>query len=53
MAKNMDKEYAPISGLSEFCKLSAGFAFGEDSPVIKNSLVILTTYNILYYSLWY
>ncbi|XP_014289278.1 aspartate aminotransferase, mitochondrial [Halyomorpha halys] len=38
MAKNMDKEYAPISGLSEYCKLAAAFAFGEDSPVIKNGL---------------
>lgn len=38
IAKNMDKEYAPIAGLSEFSKLSATFAFGDDSPVIKNGL---------------
>ncbi|CAH1391869.1 unnamed protein product [Nezara viridula] len=38
MAKNMNKEYAPIAGISEFCQLAAGFAFGEDSPVLKNGL---------------
>ncbi|KAL5022782.1 hypothetical protein ScPMuIL_001937 [Solemya velum] len=35
---NLDREYAPISGTPEFCKGSATLAFGEDSPVIKNSL---------------
>jgi len=32
---HLDKEYAGIIGLPEFCKLSAKLAFGEDSAVIK------------------
>lgn len=35
MAANMDKEYAGIGGLPDFCKLSAQLAFGDDSSVIK------------------
>lgn len=35
---NLDKEYAPIGGLPEFCKASAELALGADSPVIKNKL---------------
>ena len=35
MEKNLDKEYAGISGLSEFCKVAAELAFGADSDVIK------------------
>lgn len=39
LAKSQDKEYAPIHGLPEFTVPSAKLAFGEDSEVIKNSLV--------------
>ncbi|XP_068724499.1 aspartate aminotransferase, mitochondrial-like [Montipora capricornis] len=38
LAKNQDKEYAPIHGLPEFTAASAKLAFGEDSDVIKNGL---------------
>lgn len=34
--ENLDKEYAPISGLPEFCQASAKLAFGDKSPVIQN-----------------
>lgn len=34
-----DHEYLPITGLAEFCKLSAQLAFGDNSPVITNNLV--------------
>lgn len=36
--KKMNKEYAGISGIPEFTKLSAEFAFGENSRVIKENL---------------
>lgn len=39
LAKNQDKEYAPIHGLPEFTLSAAKLAFGEDSDVIKNGLV--------------
>ena len=38
-AENLDKEYAPISGVQEFCLASAKLAFAESSPVIKDQLV--------------
>lgn len=37
-AKNLDKEYAPISGTADFCKHSIQLALGEDSEVVKNNL---------------
>lgn len=37
--ENLDKEYAPISGLPEFCQATAKLAFGDNSSVIKNQLV--------------
>lgn len=37
--KSLDKEYAPISGPAEFCKHSIALALGEDSEIVKNSLV--------------
>ncbi len=37
--EHLDKEYAPISGVLEFCQASAKLAFGDNSPVIKNQLV--------------
>lgn len=42
MAKKQDKEYAPIHGLPEFTGPAAKLAFGEDSEVIKNSLVCIS-----------
>lgn len=38
MAKNLNKEYAPIGGEAEFCQESAKLAFGDSSPVITNGL---------------
>lgn len=38
MSKNMDKEYATIIGVPEFCQGAATLAFGENSPVIKEGL---------------
>lgn len=35
-AKGLDKEYGPIGGGADFCKLSAGLAFGEDSEVFTS-----------------
>ncbi|XP_049787416.1 aspartate aminotransferase, mitochondrial [Schistocerca serialis cubense] len=37
-AKNMDKEYAPIAGNPEYCKLSILLALGDDSEIVKNGL---------------
>lgn len=37
-AKGLDKEYAPISGVQEFCKRSIELALGENSPVTKEGL---------------
>ncbi|XP_023011829.1 glutamate oxaloacetate transaminase 2 [Leptinotarsa decemlineata] len=37
-AKGLDKEYAPISGVAEFCKASIGLALGEGSEIISNGL---------------
>ncbi|PBC27684.1 aspartate aminotransferase, mitochondrial [Apis cerana] len=36
--KNMDKEYAPIAGSSDFCKESIKLALGDHSDIIKNGL---------------
>jgi len=33
---SLDKEYSPIGGSAEFCKLSAELAFGDDSEVITS-----------------
>ncbi|XP_066996372.1 aspartate aminotransferase, mitochondrial isoform X2 [Anabrus simplex] len=37
-AKNLDKEYAPIAGSPEFCKLSISLALGDDSEHVKNGV---------------
>ncbi|CAF3461827.1 unnamed protein product [Rotaria sp. Silwood1] len=37
-SENLDKEYAPISGIPEFCQASAKLAFGDNSRVIKDQL---------------
>ena len=42
-SEHLDKEYAPIAGLVEFCQASAKLAFGDDSPVIKDQLVCTQT----------
>ncbi|XP_065198390.1 aspartate aminotransferase, mitochondrial-like [Sycon ciliatum] len=38
LARNLDKEYLPISGLASFTGASARLAFGGDSSVIKDGL---------------
>lgn len=35
MQKGLDKEYAPIAGSAEFCKLSIQLALGEDNAELK------------------
>jgi aspartate aminotransferase len=35
-AQNLDKEYAPITGVAEFTEASARLLLGENSDVIKN-----------------
>ena len=37
--KNLDHEYAPISGNPDFCKLSANLALGDGNKIIPNGLV--------------
>jgi len=37
-AKNMDKEYSPISGSAEFCKASINLALGDDNEWVNNGL---------------
>jgi len=37
IAAKLNKEYAPITGESDFCKEAAKLAFGADSPVLKDS----------------
>lgn len=37
--QNLDKEYLPISGLSQFTDAAAKLAFSEKSPVIQQKLV--------------
>lgn len=37
--QNLDKEYSPITGGAEFCRLSAELAYGEDSSVITEGRV--------------
>lgn len=39
LEKNMDHEYAPISGFAEFCKEAATLALGDDNEYVKNGLV--------------
>lgn len=41
MKKNMDKEYAPISGSPEFGKAAINLALGEDNEWAKNGLVTI------------
>lgn len=51
IAKKQDKEYGPIHGLPEFTGAAAKLAFGEDSEVIKNSLVCIACWNRFCYIL--
>jgi len=37
IAAKLNKEYAPIGGEGDFCKEAAKLAFGDDSPVLKDS----------------
>ncbi|PSN36039.1 Aspartate aminotransferase [Blattella germanica] len=41
--KKLDKEYAPIGGSAEFCKLSIDLALGDDNEISKNGLGISGT----------
>lgn len=34
--KKLDKEYAPISGISDFCSLAIKLALSNESPIIKD-----------------
>jgi len=34
--KYLDKEYAPISGISDFCNLAISLALSNESPIIKD-----------------
>ncbi|RZC40644.1 aspartate aminotransferase, mitochondrial [Asbolus verrucosus] len=36
--KNLDKEYAPISGTAEFCKRSIELALGDGTEIVANGL---------------
>lgn len=36
--KNLNKEYSPISGTSDFCQHSIKLALGDDSEIVKNGL---------------
>ncbi len=44
----MDKEYAGIVGIPDFCSAAARLAFQEDSVVIKDQLVSYC----LYFLMW-
>lgn len=39
MEKNLDKEYAGITGVPAFTKAAGELAYGEDSSVIKDNRV--------------
>ncbi|KAK4879939.1 hypothetical protein RN001_008085 [Aquatica leii] len=41
-ARNLDKEYLPISGSADFCKLSIQLALGDDSEQVANGLNVTT-----------
>ncbi|VDP25850.1 unnamed protein product [Schistosoma margrebowiei] len=45
LAKNLNKEYAPISGIPQFCDLSIKLALTDQSSRIKNRCVSLTVYS--------
>jgi len=36
--KGMDHEYAPISGVGDFCKASANLALGDNNQIVPNGL---------------
>lgn len=36
MSRNLDKEYLPIGGMSDFCNAAARLAFGDESDVIQS-----------------
>lgn len=48
-AAKLDHEYSPISGNSNFCRAAAELAFGPESPIIKDKLVSVITFNRLAY----
>lgn len=44
----LDKEYAGIVGLPDFCQASAKLAFGDNSPVVKDQLVTSLEFPFLF-----
>ncbi|VDP92161.1 unnamed protein product [Echinostoma caproni] len=44
-SRNMDKEYASIAGIAEFCDLAAKLAFGNDSKHIEQKCVCFSSYD--------
>ncbi|KAG8758406.1 aspartate transaminase aat1, partial [Serendipita sp. 396] len=42
LAGKHDKEYLPISGLSEFTGLAAKLAYGAESPLLKEGRIVIT-----------
>ncbi|KAL7420928.1 aspartate transaminase aat1 [Cryptotrichosporon argae] len=41
-SKRLDKEYLPITGHAEFCKLASTMAYGKDSKPLKEDRVAVT-----------
>ena len=42
--RNMDKEYAGITGVLDFTKASARLALGADNPLVKEGTVSIVKY---------
>lgn len=45
-SKKLDKEYAPISGIAEFCKHSIQLAI-DNEEIISNRLASTDVFNLL------
>jgi hypothetical protein len=46
--KNMDKEYAGITGVPNFTKAAGALAYGDESPAIKeNRVCLFVTFQII------
>jgi len=39
LRKSLDKEYAPISGVADFCKSSINLALGDNHPAVAEGKV--------------
>jgi aspartate aminotransferase, mitochondrial len=42
IAKRLDKEYAPITGVPAFCQTAVELAYGSDSSVLRNNRLAVT-----------